>query len=118
MSVVTPEQHGAKAHTDGGWGRSDVPVQTRSDRFTSNDPAEYPEVTGRELEWKLTPVASIRPLLDEKLDGSAYAYASAQTDGLAVEWLPAGHASIGSAGAPEADEDALARKAGWNTEEN
>ncbi len=26
--------------------------------------------------------------------------------------------SIGSAGAPEADEDALARKAGWNTEEN
>ena len=101
MSVVTPEQHGAKAHTDGGWGRSDVPVQTRSDRFTSNDPAEYPEVTGREGEWKLTPVASIRPLLDEKLDGSAYAYASAQSAGLSVEWLPAGHESIGSAGGAE-----------------
>jgi Fe-S cluster assembly protein SufD len=101
MSVVTPEQHGAKAHTDGGWGRSDVPVQTRSDRFTSNDPAAYPEVTGREAEWKLTPVASIRPLIDEKLDGSAYAYASAQSAGLSVEWLPAGHASIGSAGGAE-----------------
>ena len=101
MTLVTPEQHGAKAHTDGGWGRSDVPVQTRSDRFTSNDPAAHPEVTGRELEWKLTPVALIRPLIDGTLDGSAYAYASAQTEGMQIEWLPAGHPSIGTAGAAE-----------------
>jgi Fe-S cluster assembly protein SufD len=101
MSVVTPEQHGAKAHTDGGWGRSDVPVQTRSERFTSNDPAAYPAVTGREAEWKLTPVDLIRPLIDGELDGSAYAYASSQSDGIALEWVPAGHESIGSAGIAE-----------------
>ncbi len=101
MTLVTPEQQGAKAHTDGGWGRSDVPVQTRSERFTSNDPAAHPAVTGRELEWKLTPVALIRPLIDGPLDGAAYAYASAQTEGMAIEWLPAGHERIGLAGAAE-----------------
>ena len=37
MTLVTPEQHGAKAHTDGGWGRSDVPVQTRSDTYPAID---------------------------------------------------------------------------------
>ena len=95
MSVLTPEQHGAKAHSDGGWGSTTAPVQTRSDRFHSNDPAEYPEVTGRELEWKFAPMNLIRPLIDGDLDGSAYAYASAQTDGLAVEWIPA-TASIGN----------------------
>jgi Fe-S cluster assembly protein SufD len=101
MTLVTPEQHGAKAHSDGGWGSITAPVQTRSDRFHSNDPAEYPEVTGRELEWKLTPVALVRSLIDGELDGAAYAYASAQSDGLQVEWVPAGDARIGTAGAAE-----------------
>lgn len=101
MTVATPEQHGLKAHSDGGWGRSDVPVQTRSERFASNDPSAYPVVTGRELEWKFAPMNLIRPLLDDALDGTAYAYASAQTDGLQVEWIPAGDPRIGSAGAAE-----------------
>jgi Fe-S cluster assembly protein SufD len=102
MSITTtPEQHGAKAHSDGGWGVIDAPVQTRSARFASNDPTEFAAVTGHEVEWKQTPVALIRHLIDGELDGSAYAYASAQTDGLAVEWLPAGHASIGTAGTAE-----------------
>ncbi len=114
MSVVTPEQHGAKAHTDGGWGRSDVPVQTRSERFRSNDPAAYPAVTGHELEWKLSPVSLFRPLLDEPLDGSAYAYASAQSSEIDVQWLPAGHESIGSAGAAEEKASANA----WNAIEH
>ncbi|MCU1411345.1 MAG: Fe-S cluster assembly protein SufD, partial [Rhodoglobus sp.] len=32
MSVISPEQHGAKAHSDGGWDSNEpgyVPVQTR-----------------------------------------------------------------------------------------
>ena len=47
---TTPEgvQHGAKAHSDGGWGV--VPVQTRSERFRSTDPAAFPAVTGREVD--------------------------------------------------------------------
>ena len=82
MSTATPApqiseaQHGAKAHTDGGWGRADVPVQTRSDRFSSNDPAHHPDVTGREFEWKFTPVPLVRDLIDGELDGSAYPYVS------------------------------------------
>ena len=61
MSVATKptEQHGAKAHSDGGWDSTEgafVPVQTRSERFTSFDTADFAAVTGREVEWKLTPV--------------------------------------------------------------
>ena len=101
MTVLSPEQHGAKAHSDGGWGSVSAPVQTRSERFHSNNPAEYPEVTGRELEWKFLTMNLIRPLIDGDLDGSAYAYASAQTEGLAVEWIPATDPRVGSAGGAE-----------------
>ena len=106
MTVVTPvpeDQHGLKAHSDGGWGASGrfVPVQTRSGRFTSNNPAEHPPVVGTEAEWKLTPVPLVRPLIDGVLDGSAYQYISIESEGVALEWLPRADARIGRAGAAE-----------------
>ena len=101
MSVAIPEQLGAKAHTDGGWGRSDVPVQTRSARFTSNVASEYPDVTGRELEWKLTPVALVRDLIDGELDGRAYKYLSTEGEGGKTDWVGRDHARVGSAGVAE-----------------
>ena len=72
---VTPEQHGAKAHSDGGWdanGGAFVPIQTRSGRFTSVEHDAFPAVTGLEVDWKLTPVALVKPLIDDALDGSSY----------------------------------------------
>ena len=119
MTVVTesPEQHGAKAHTDGGWTNPDgspVPVQTRSARFTANDPAEHPAVTGREAEWKLTPVDLVRPLIDGELDGSAYPYISIEGEGVRAEWIPRDHASIGTIGAAEEKASANA----WNAFEH
>jgi len=116
MSTATPApqiseaQHGAKAHTDGGWGRADVPVQTRSDRFSSNDPANHPDVTGREFEWKFTPVALVRDLIDGTLDGSAYPYVSTESDGVKVEWVTPTDERIGSAGAAEEKSSANAWK--------
>ena len=107
MSVATttsPEQHGAKAHSDGGWDATDkgfVPVQTRSERFASNDPAEHPAVTGREFEWKFAPVDLVRPLIDDALDGSPYPYLANESNGVTVEWITTDDARVGSAGTAE-----------------
>jgi Fe-S cluster assembly protein SufD len=76
-------------------------VQTRSDRFKSNVASEYPEVTGRELEWKLTPVALLRELIDGELDGKAYKYLSTEVEGAKTDWVPRTDARVGSAGAAE-----------------
>ena len=104
MSVISPEQHGAKAHSDGGWDATApgyVPVQTRSERFASVAHDDFPAVTGLELEWKLTPVALVRTLIDGELDGSQYEVDSAPADGVVLEWVARDDARIGSAGMPE-----------------
>jgi Fe-S cluster assembly protein SufD len=92
-------QHGAGAHTDGGW--SLVPVQTRSARFSSTDPAAFADVTGREVDWKLSPVTRLRPLIDGVLDGSPYAYLARETGGATVDWIDATDPRVGRAGTPE-----------------
>ena len=98
--VLDPSvQHGNTAHSDGGWAL--VPVQTRSERFTSVDPTEFAAVTGIEADWKLTPVALVRPLIDETLDGAPYQYSSTETDGTLVEWIDRSDARVGGAGKPE-----------------
>lgn len=102
--VTTPEQHGAKAHSDGGWNSNEgrvVPVQTRSDRFTSFVHEEFPEVTGHEAEWKLTPITLVRALIDGPLDGSPYDIESTDAGNASVEWVDHGDARIGGAGMPE-----------------
>jgi len=108
-----PNQAGA--HTDGGWGL--VPVQTRSLRFTSNNPAEHPPVVGNEVEWKLSPVSLFRDLIDGELDGSPYEYSTAPaataataapaapaataTSGISAQWVNRDSSLIGSAGTAE-----------------
>lgn len=101
-TTQTPEQHGAKAHSDGAWGiTSKVPVQTRSARFTSVVPEDFPAVTGLEIDWKLSPVASLRHLIDGELDGSQYAFESTITAGARVDWVSSASAAVGRAGTPE-----------------
>ncbi|MFF7682914.1 Fe-S cluster assembly protein SufD [Microbacterium sp. NPDC007973] len=39
-----------------------VPVQTRSERKTSFDPADFGTPTGREVNWKLSPIDRLAPL--------------------------------------------------------
>jgi len=98
-TTTTPDQHGLKAHSDGGWAL--VPVQTRSERFTSVVPTEFPEVTGFEADWKLTPVTLVRPLIDDALNGAPYQYLSTEGDGALVEWIDRSDPRIGGAGKPE-----------------
>ena len=96
---VQTEQHGLTEHSHGGWGQ--VPVQTRSERFASVAHGDFPEVTGLEAEWKLTPIAQVRTLIDGELDGSPYAILYPEVEGTQVEWIDRSHALIGSAGTPE-----------------
>ncbi|MFC4225245.1 Fe-S cluster assembly protein SufD [Lysinibacter cavernae] len=97
--MVGSEQHGLKAHSDGGW--SVVPVQVRSERFSSYDVADFAKVGGREAVWKLTPVDRIDALLHGELDGSRYDYEAASTEGINLSWIPRTDARIGTAGVPE-----------------
>lgn len=91
---AAPLQH---AHGPG----SPVPVQTRSERFASAAHSDFPEVTGRELEWRLTPVAKLRDLIDGPLDGSPFPAEVTPATGLTVEWVGRDDARIGSAGLAE-----------------
>jgi len=80
---------------------TDVPVQTRSDRFQSVNPSDFPEVTGREPDWKLTPVTKLRPLIDGDLDGSRYDIAHNDVQGISVTWEPSDATERGVAGLAE-----------------
>ena len=51
--TAAAERLGISAHSDGAF----TPVQTRSERFASADVEAFEAVTGREIAWKLTPVA-------------------------------------------------------------
>ncbi|MET0302639.1 MAG: Fe-S cluster assembly protein SufD [Microbacteriaceae bacterium] len=103
LTSDTSAQHGAKAHSDGGWDAADrrAPVQTRSARFRSVDHDAFPEVSGKEVDWKLTPVARLRDLIDGDLDGAPYAIHYADAAGTTVEWIDRADERIGSAGIPE-----------------
>ncbi|HTL41936.1 MAG TPA: Fe-S cluster assembly protein SufD [Pseudolysinimonas sp.] len=78
-----------------------APVQTRSERFHSRVHTEFPEVTGREVDWKFTPVDRLRDLIDGDLDGSPYALLHPEVPGAVVEWIDRSDDRIGSAGTPE-----------------
>ncbi|WP_010202526.1 Fe-S cluster assembly protein SufD [Salinibacterium sp. PAMC 21357] len=104
MTLVTPEQHGLKAHSDGGWDADDkgfVPVQTRSARPKSFEHADFAPVNGLEADWKLTPVKLIKPLLDDVLDGTPYAIETDAPENVTVEWVARDDARVASAGEPE-----------------
>jgi len=103
MTITTPQQHGAGAHSDGGWDAADrrVPVQTRSARTKGFAPSDFEAVTGREVDWKYSPVERVRDLIDGELDGSPYAVQYPEAAGTDVEWIDRADERIGRAGTPE-----------------
>jgi Fe-S cluster assembly protein SufD len=80
---------------------TEVPVQTRSERFQSAVAADFPAVTGREPEWKLSPVTVLRPLIDDTLDGSAYSVEVTAAAGFSHGFRPVADVKRGVAGLPE-----------------
>ena len=96
---VQPGQHGLVAHSDGG--SAFVPVQTRSERFTSTSVDDFAAVTGLEFEWKFAPLAAIKHLIDAPLDGSPVAFTYSESAGTSVDWIDRTDARVGTAGTPE-----------------
>lgn len=78
-----------------------MPVQTRSARFSSFDVAEFEPVTGQEIEWKHSPVARLRALTGDVLDGSDYEHVDLSTGSTEVEWIERTDSRVGVAGKPE-----------------
>ena len=89
----------SKQHSEGGWGL--VPIQARAGRFASVDVNEFEAVSAQDIEWKYTPLAKVRPLSADSLDGSQYEYISTTSAGAHVEWVERTDARIGTAGKPE-----------------
>ena len=92
---------GSKQHSDGGWGL--VPVQVRSARFASFDVDDFEAVTGQEAEWKHTPIARVKPLIDAVLEADIEPLTGVTVSGdtALIEWVPRDDARIGRAGKPE-----------------
>lgn len=90
-----------------------VPVQTRSHRPRSISIDDFAEVTGREMDWKLTPVDKLRPLIDGDLDGSAYAV-EVTGEGGTAHFCDVADIARGVAGLPE---DRLVANAWGHTSE-
>jgi Fe-S cluster assembly protein SufD len=79
----------------------DVPVQTRSERFASGSIEDFPPVTGREAEWKLSPVAKLTALLDGTLEGGRYELSTTPSEGFDTSWATPEDAPRGVAGLAE-----------------
>lgn len=100
MTTQQTEQHGAKAHSDGDW-ENRAPVQTRSERFASAVLAEFPELTGREVNWKHTPVAELKELTGGPLESATGISAISEAEGLKVTSVPMDSDLVGRTGLPE-----------------
>ena len=77
-----------------------VPVQTRSERPKSADPNDFAAVTGREPEWRLSPVRELEALISGPLDGSAYPF-SVEGEGIEALFVPAAESLRGDVSLPE-----------------
>jgi len=104
VSGLAPELAGAKK------GTGVVPASSAGERFTSYDPAAFEVPSGREENWRFTPMRRLRGLagpldtVTALIDGKAEFRVSGPTEGLTVETVaaadPAADPRIGEAGAP------------------
>ncbi len=88
------------AHTHG---RGGVPQASRAERRTSFDLADFPVPTGREEEWRFSPLDRLTPLLDvpgEGLAGVGVRVTVVNPPEVAVEIVERDDPRLGSAGRP------------------
>ncbi|MEN9740854.1 MAG: transporter rane component [Actinomycetota bacterium] len=79
------------------------PLQTRNEHFASFDPADFPAISARQPEWRLSPIEALAPLASGNLDGGHYA--ATATDAV-LEWI-----AKDSLDNPAAPEDLLGARA-------
>lgn len=86
-----------RAHTHGRGGR---PQSSRADRGTSFALADFPPPTGREEDWRFSPVARLQGLFSGLLTGPAPDLDVVAADGVRVERVGREDARLGRAGVP------------------
>lgn len=91
-----------------------VPVQTRDERPTSYVPADFAEISGREYEWHLTPIARIADVLNAQLSGESVDISVVATGPVSTAWVSMHDDRVGRVGIP--DERAAAQA--WAATEN
>lgn len=67
---------------------AEVPEQSRAGRRTSFDPADFPRPTGREEEWRFTPVDKLGSLFRDEAAGAPLTWEQALPDGVTVSTMP------------------------------
>lgn len=90
---------GSKQNSSGGEGL--VPVQSRSERFRSFDVAEFEPASPLNVQWKYTPLAAVKPLVSDELDGSNVEADITTSAGATVERVERTDTRIGLGGKPE-----------------
>ena len=86
---------GAHSHGTGG-----TPQGSRAERKTSFDVAQFPLPTGREEEWRFTPVDRIAPLFAAELTGHGVLTTVVQAPEVVVEIVDRDDPRLGVAGLP------------------
>ncbi|MBF5083513.1 Fe-S cluster assembly protein SufD [Quadrisphaera sp. INWT6] len=77
--ATAPAQHGLNAHSHG----AGVPATNRAERRTSFDAADFPVPTGREEEWRFTPLDRARALFEPAGSATGLQVEVSSTDGVA-----------------------------------
>ncbi|MGO1316948.1 MAG: Fe-S cluster assembly protein SufD [Cellulomonadaceae bacterium] len=85
------------AHSHGGGG---VPQGSRAERKTSFDLADIPVPTGREEEWRFSPVPRLAPLFADRLEGHGVLTTVVNSPEATVEIVGRGDTRLGTAGRP------------------
>lgn len=106
MTTATTTITGVAPHTHGPG--SPIPVQTRNERRSSFSISDFPAVTGREVDWKQTPVARINDLITVGVDGSRPLLDTEITGSATLSWIAMNSSSVGLAGKPEDRASAVA----------
>jgi Fe-S cluster assembly protein SufD len=92
-----PAQAAAVAHSHGG---GTAPAQSRGDRTASFDVADFPMPTGREEDWRFTPLDRLGGLLEAAPSTGRLARSVDLPDGVQLDELPADHPLRRSVPAP------------------
>ncbi|WP_372697727.1 Fe-S cluster assembly protein SufD [Arthrobacter sp. JSM 101049] len=98
----------SKAHSHGGG--AGVPDSSRAGRLTSYRLEDFKALTGREEDWRFTPLKRLGGLHKNAPAGAAPAITSELSEGATMETTGMDDARVGSAGIPE---DRVAAN-GWN----
>ncbi|WP_407318102.1 Fe-S cluster assembly protein SufD [Isoptericola halotolerans] len=98
MTATTTDH--SRAVADGAHSHGIVPAGSRAERVTSFDLADIPVPSGREEEWRFSPVARLQPLFAEELSSDGVAVSVEPAPEVKVETVSRDDARLGTAGKP------------------